>query len=156
ALLDGQLVVWGESPRDATAASAAEPASKTKGARPRKGRQPTGAAKPVTTAAAPLPYDAGASRLAEALSQAVAGLPARPQDAATYLAWLPTQSGQPVPSSPLVAEPPSAPHDQEPGKAETVIAPWSVSGLALPPESALDLLCAAMGRTTLVPGVVVG
>src|SRR5437899_3257491 len=111
AWVDNQLVSWGESPRAAAAASGGDAAPGPPEARPRKGRR---AAAPRV--APPLyPYDAGAARLAEALSQAVAGLSVSARVAETFVAWLPTIDENPVPSSPLVADP--APDPQGNGKA---------------------------------------
>ena len=153
AWLEDQLVVWGESPRDSAAAAAGSPPS-PRGTRPRKGRKtPAPGAAPR-----PSPYDAGAARLAEALSQAAAGLSVAARAAEPFVAWLPTRGGNPVASSPLVADPDTEAQSngKAQGGAEPVVSPWSVSGFVLGTEQALDLLAAAIGRTTMAQGVVVG
>jgi SNF2 family DNA or RNA helicase len=63
--------------------------------------------------------------------------------------WLPTVGGQPVASSPLVAEPPQC--------AESpALAPWRATVLPLSFGQAIDLLCACRRKDTLAPGVIVG
>src|SRR4051812_48541963 len=93
--LEGSLLLWGEMPRESEPA----PAS-------RRGR--AGRATKVLPRGEPLPYDAGAKRLSEAVQEAVPGLTVRPKSAEDWVAWLPTVAGSPVASSPLVAEPPQA------------------------------------------------
>jgi superfamily II DNA or RNA helicase len=126
-LYDRRLFLWGEAP----------PASP----RARRGRKPKAAAAQLH------PFDAGAKPLAAALKEALPSGPRPGPQAQPMTAWLPSVAGQPVTSSPLIAEP----HD---GTAE--LAPWTVTALPLAPDQALDLLCAAAGRETLAPGVIVG
>ena len=130
------------------------------GARRRRGHRPTappkrgrtrgtkaGTRAPATAPA--LPFDAGVARLAEALTEAGAGVEAVDEEAGTWVAWLPTVGGRPVTSSPLIDEPPA-------NATEAGIAPWAVSGLRLRADRAADLLGACAGRQTLAPGIVVG
>jgi SNF2 family DNA or RNA helicase len=92
------------------------------------------------------PFDSGPERLSDAL--AIAGLrPARSR-LKPAVVHLPSISGQPVPSSPLIAEIPSS------GKPR--IAEWSVTSLAPAPAEALDFLCACAGNNMLEPGVLIG
>ncbi len=128
---NGQLILWGEVPADAPPV--------------RPGR------KPRALPAQPYPYDAGAARLAWALAGAMPGqsIPGNAGEPAQL--WLPTVKGQPVPSSPLIADVPPSPN----GAAPT-LAPWTVTALRLPAQSAIDLLCASIGRETLGGGVLVG
>src|SRR5207244_1080673 len=130
-LADGRLLLWGETP---LAGEPAVPARK-------RGRQPK------VPAAQPLPYDAGEARLREGLE--AAGLTDGKGAAEPVTAWLPTLDGTPVASSPLVAEPPEA-------SGTAVLAPWTVTALALSPGQAVDLLCACVDHDTLAPGVIVG
>ena len=117
--LGGELLLWGECPRDA--ASARTPA--------RRGRK----ARKDTPAAPSYPYDAGPEALMAAL--AAAGGAVEPKKAArrAATAWLPMQEGEPIPSSPLIAEPPQS-------KGEATLAPWGISAVALTPEEAVELL----------------
>src|SRR4051812_18486578 len=105
--VEGGLFLWGESPAE--------------GAAPvrRRGRQPK---QPPAT---PSPYDAGALHLAEALAAVLPNFPIRPGDVQDGILWLPTVAGRPVPSSPLIAEPPEA-------GVEATLAPWKVATLPLP------------------------
>src|SRR5207245_6356501 len=63
--------------------------------------------------------------------------------------WLPTLDGQPIASSPLIAELPES-------GAHTTVAPWIVTTLKLTPPEAVSLLCACVNTETLAPGVRVG
>ncbi|MBV8555729.1 MAG: DEAD/DEAH box helicase [Planctomycetaceae bacterium] len=139
AILEGALVLWGETPPEPSA-----------DAPPKRGRArgtKAGTRAPATAPA--LPFDAGVARLAEALAEAVAGVEAGGEEAGTWVAWLPSVGGRPVASSPLIDEPPA-------NAAEAGIAPWAVSGLRLRADRAADLLEACTGRQTLAPGIVVG
>lgn len=109
ATLEGKLALWGEAPLDPSAAPIR-----------RRGRPKGSKANPE---ALPLPFDAGIARLTETLTSAIAGFQADREDAVTRIAWLPTIKGQPVASSPLIAETP-------PGAEGAEIAPWAVSASA--------------------------
>jgi len=124
--IDGRLFLWGESPPAAPAR--------------RRGR----AAGPVAS-----PFDAGAGGLKEAAGE-VAGLGGL-DDVGEAIAWLPTAGGNPLASSPLVAESPA------PGTgASPSLAPWVVTAAGLGPGQAVDLLCAAQGTATLAQGIIIG
>jgi SNF2 family DNA or RNA helicase len=128
-LIDGHLMLWGESPPAAP------------GRRGRLSKTPT---------AQPLPYDGGEARLREALTAAGeihAVAEAAPVEAVT--AWLPTVDAKPVASSPLVAESP------ETGVTPTLV-PWTVTAFRLNLQQTVELLCACVDRETLAPGVIVG
>jgi SNF2 family DNA or RNA helicase len=133
AVEDSQLLLWGETPADAAA-----PPAKRRG---RKGKIPAGA---ETT-----PFDAGADCLAATFREIIPSGTAGKVAGESAIAWLPTVTGRPVASSPLIAEPPAA--DVQP-----TLAPWRVTVLPLDAARAVDLLCACVGRDTLAPGVVVG
>ena len=122
-VLDGQLLLWGETP----------PAP---GKKRRAGKAPAS------------PFDPGSERLFTAIAEALPHNSADWGDFLSRIAWLPSAAGRPVASSRLVAEPPTA------GAVE--LAPWTVTAIELPVDVAVELLCAAADRTTLIPGLVVG
>ena len=97
----------------------------------------------------PSPFDPGPGRLSEALAEVIPGLALARDTAVSPAAWLPSAAGRPVPSSRLIAEPP-------PASEAVTLAPWTVTAIQLPTQTAVELLCAAADRTTLAPGVVVG
>lgn len=128
----GRFLLWGETP-------GREP----EGTTPKRGRK---LSKPKPQ---PLPFDAGAAALIEAL-HGVLPDPNQLRDAAELAPlWLPTVQGQPLASSPLIAEPPEFTTD-------AALAPWTVTVLPLTPNGALSLLSACLDRDTLAPGVLVG
>jgi SNF2 family DNA or RNA helicase len=130
--LDHRLLLWGESPAQATAGPAPRPRRKAKAIRPRAS-----------------PFDAGPTELISALE--IAGVPVRGKRARTEtaVAWLPTSGDVPVPSSPLVAEIPDPP-------ASLALSPWTVTVLPLSLEMAAALLCMSAGKQTIAPGAVIG
>jgi hypothetical protein len=130
-LEDGQLLLWGEAPRD-DLSSAAPRGRKSKVPRP-----------------GPFPFDPGADRLADALARVLPGMARQSLPDEQRFLWLPTVAGRPVASSALVAEPP------DPG-ASAALAPWNAAVVRLSPAQAADLLCACVDRETLAPGVIVG
>ncbi len=65
------------------------------------------------------------------------------------IAYLPTQGGMPLASSPVIAEPPDS-------KSETIIHPWGVHVIPLTAKEAVSLLCELRGKTILAPGAIVG
>src|SRR5215813_1056111 len=134
--LDYQLWLWGETP--------AEIAPETP---VRRGRKASAKSKPTNENR--LPFDAGAERLLAALNEVVSGLKMNKSDVETAIVWAPAIDGQPVASSPLIAEPPSSN-----GKAE--ITPWTVAAIPLNTAEAVDLLCRCVGRETLAAGVIIG
>ena len=85
-VLDGDLLLWGETPADST----------------RKARRNTPTKRPASS-----PFDAGAPGLIAALGEVVDGLTINAKDLKKVVVWLPTSEGRPVASSPLIAEPPS-------------------------------------------------
>jgi SNF2 family DNA or RNA helicase len=129
--LDNRLLLWGESPAEASAGPGPRPRGKAKAIRPQVS-----------------PFDAGATRLISALERA--GVPIRTKKARTETAvvWLPTSGDVPVPSSPLIAEIPDSP-------ASITLFPWTVTVLPLAFEEVAALLCMSAGKQTLAPGVVV-
>ncbi len=129
---NGALVLWGEVSREARV----RPTSR----RRRTTKDPY---------ASPHPYAASARDLAEALKKAALGPKPAAKRTCHVTAWLPTKGNSPVPSSPLIAEPPRS-------RAKAKIAPWTVTAYRLSTAEAVELLCASMGRRTLAAGVIVG
>jgi len=129
---EDQLLLWGEKP--------IEEGNRTSGSS-RKGAQ-----RPQVER---LAYDAGRDALLAALAQAGLTFKLGKKRLASRIVWLPTAGRTPVPSSPLIAEPPSSP-------AGHTIAPWAVTVLRLTMEEALELLSLCVGKKTLAPGVIVG
>ena len=130
--LDNRLLLWGESPPEASSGPASSPRRKAKAIRPQAS-----------------PFDAGATRLLTALESA--GMPVRGKKARTEAAiiWLPTVGNAPAPSSPLVADVPDA-------SAPSALSPWTVTVLRLCLEEATAFFCMSAGKQMLAPGVVVG
>lgn len=127
-----QLWLWGETAAKTEPVAAARPKRKAK-------------AQTMAT----LPYDAGSAGLLAALSEVVAGLAIDEDDLVSANVWLPTVNGQPLASSPLIAEQTSA-------DAQAPLAPWAVTALPLNIIEMVDLLSACMGRELLAPGVLIG
>jgi SNF2 family DNA or RNA helicase len=124
----GQFLLWGEAPAEVPPV--------------RPGRKPRNAPPQ------PYPFDAGAIRLAVALSEALPGQSLPGGGGEPPYIWLPTVKGRPIPSSGLVADVPAI--------GEVTLAPWVVTALPLPMNLMIDLLCSCPGRDTLAPGVLVG
>ena len=61
---------------------------------------------------------------------------------------LPAVGTRPVPSSPLIADPPDP-------KGEATLLPWRVSALRLSTERAVEFICACMGKQILASGVII-
>src|SRR5262245_6732832 len=106
---DHQLWLWGEAPAGTATESSAMRGRKTPPKAQKRER---------------LPFDAGSDGLLAALSEVVSGLKMGKDDVGTATIWLPTVEGQPVASSPLIAEPPSS-------NGKAVIAPWGVAAIPL-------------------------
>lgn len=103
--------------------------------------------KPKTPILKPYPYDSGVENLSSAL-ELLLGSAGR-KKAEKINVWVPTIDGNPVPSSPLVAEIPAS-------KAEPALASWTVHAYLLETEEAIVLLCACMGKRVLAPGIISG
>jgi hypothetical protein len=132
AVFAGQPVIWGEAPPGTREGASSE--KQTKG---QKDELPH------------YPFDAGLERLTEALRESSLDFRDARKRERRLLAWLPTQAGRPLPSSPLIADP-------QKSKAKIRIAPWALSTYPLAIEEAVDLLCMCGDRRTLAPAVVVG
>src|SRR5437899_11769200 len=134
ALAEQRLRVWGESaptsaPRGHTAARDARRVKRKRS-----------------------PCDTDPSRLAAALADAVPGLSLVGAAAEPRVAWLPTVADQPLPSSPLLTAGARAPAVGPPASR---LVPWVLSTVPLSAAQAVLVLCAAVGRDTLAPGLVV-
>ncbi len=129
--LNHGLLLWGEMPAKRPPRSPA-----------RKGQNPNNR-KPQ-----PYCYGAGIDSLASSLQQL---LPLKPSAnyAQKAITWLPTITGQPIPSSTLIAETDGA-------RSKTKLAPWMVSAYPLAMKEMVAFLCACMGKQILAPGVVIG
>ncbi len=130
-VVEGQLIVWGEAQNPP---ALSPPRKKTP-----KGR---------SVAVRAYPYDAGWERLQNALAESGVGF-FKKKTFGEMIAWLSTINGTPVPSSPLIADPPEA-------DEKITFAPWSIRGLPLSSKQALEFLSATMGKETLAPGIIVG
>lgn len=99
--------------------------------------------------AARYPYRTDSAALRDCLRQAGLSLPTDGPAASEQSIWLPTQGGVPLPSSPLVAEPPKS-------RKPLILSPWKIPILTLPPADAISLLAAVRARPTLGPGISAG
>ncbi len=129
--LAGQILLWGEIPASTVSSRSAA-------------KEPTRPAEPPF-----LPFDAGQDRLRQALKEA--GVPCRlgHNHLQTALVWLPTINKQPVPGSPLIAEP-------SPSSRAPKLAPWKISVIRLAWPTSAKLLGAGVGKEILTPGVLLG
>src|SRR5262245_41653627 len=97
----------------------------------------------------PLPYDAGTTGLLANLDGVVSGLSFRGSDTEISTIWVPTINNRPIASSPMIAAPP-------PSSNRVTLKPWAVAVIPLSTIRAVELLCACLGRETLVPGLIIG
>jgi len=124
-----QFFLWCESPAENETPVA------------RRGRKPKN---PIVK---PYPYDSGVENLSSALELLLASTGRKKAEKINV--WIPTLCGNPVPSSPLVAEIPAS-------NAEPALAPWTVHAYPLEAEEAIVLLCSCMGKKVLAPGIISG
>lgn len=116
---DEQLFLWGESP-------------------PRDRKADT---------SPNLPYASSAKMLISAATEG--GLRLSEKSGVHLHVWLPTWDGTPLPSSPLIADPPAV-------EAEPVLAPWGITAIVLSTEEAFHFLATCYGKKMLAPGVILG
>ncbi|RPJ41281.1 MAG: ATP-dependent helicase, partial [Deltaproteobacteria bacterium] len=135
-VVEGQMTLWGEAPADPQFAPDRPP---------RRKQNKKGKIIPPEV----FPYDAGGKGLQTALLETGVGFPVKKKSFAKMIAWLPTANNTPVPSSPLIADPPQS-------NGKTTFAPWAITGFPLSSEQALEFLCASMGKQTLAPGIIIG
>jgi SNF2 family DNA or RNA helicase len=131
---DGQLWLWGETP------------AQTEIAGGKSGGRSSAKAKSWREKSSP--YDAGSQALLAALADVTSGLRMGGDAVSPATAWLPSTGDQPLASSPLIAEAPSA--DVRPA-----LAPWRVTVIPLRSAEAVDLLCGCVDREVLGPGIIV-
>ena len=93
------------------------------------------------------PYRTAISVLRDGLAQAELSLQANGGATGEQTLWLPTQGGAPLPSSPLVAEPPKS-------RKPPTLTPWKLPTLALTAADAVPLLARVRERPALAPGLV--
>ncbi|WP_410508390.1 DEAD/DEAH box helicase [Methanosarcina hadiensis] len=124
-----QFFLWGESPAEKETSVV------------RRGR------KPKIPIVKPYPYDSGVENLSSALELLLRSTDRKKAEKINV--WIPTIGGNPVPSSPLVAEIPAS-------EAEPSLIPWTVNAYPLEAEEAIVLLCACMGKKVLAPGIISG
>ena len=123
-----QFFIWGESPAEKETQVV------------RRGR------KPKKQAVKLYPYDSSFENLFSALE--LLGIIEQKETEKINI-WTPTIDGNPVPSSPLIAE-------ILPSEAEVTLAPWTVHAYPLGAEEAIVLLCTCMGKRILAPGIISG
>ncbi len=132
--LKDKLFIWGESPQEGI-----NNQSKRRGHRPR------------TTQPKPYPFDAGSQRLSSMLRGTGFTAASRKDSARSLLIWTPALGDKPCPSSPLVSDmkefSPSLP---------SKLCPWSLQVLPLSMPESIPLLCAAVGKRIIAPGMVIG
>ena len=138
-MCDDHLLLWAE-----TSIEDVESSSRQSGAKPRSRLRASGA-----HSQRPLPYDVGKGGLAAALEQAGLGIQTTKGQMEAAIAWLPAVGGQPIASSPLIAEPPRS-------RARTVLQPWTITGLSLTSEETVDVLCQCIGKPLLASGIMLG
>ncbi|MFA7035645.1 MAG: DEAD/DEAH box helicase [Methanosarcina sp.] len=124
-----QFFLWGESPAENETPVV------------RRGR------KPKTPIVKPYPYDSGFENLSSALELLLGSTDRKKAEKINV--WTPTIGGNPVPSSPLVAE-------ISDSKAEPALAPCTVHAYPLEAEEAIVLLCTCMEKKVLAPGIISG
>ncbi|MFN0085137.1 MAG: DEAD/DEAH box helicase [Blastocatellia bacterium] len=131
---DDQIHLWGEAPI---------------GEAPESESEKRRAASRAKTKSKLYRYDAGAERLIAALGEIVPGAAIDASDLEARTVWLPTVEGLACASNALIDEP-------SPPGSKPAIGAWTVTTLPLTTSEAVDLLCRAIGRDTLAPGVIVG
>jgi len=131
-LLKDEFLLWGEKPVEAAA-----------------GESPRMRIRKQKAAAKGYPFSAGMDDLAAALAAADITIKKKDEQVVSLFVRLPTASGKPIPSSPLISEPPE-------NIADARIEPWEIVALRLMPEHAVEFLCRCAGKSVLAPGVIIG
>ena len=96
-----------------------------------------------------LPFGAAIADLIDGLNAANVNHHLKNNEILDMAVWLPTRSDMPLASSILIAEVP-------PGRSKFAFVPWSVTGIRLSVLDTIDLLCAAIDKPTLSPGLIAG
>jgi len=130
--LEKRLFLWGETANGTGACPSRSPGRKRKAAEPK-----------------PLSFGAGVALLSSAVDEAGLALEITKKQTRKIAVWLPTKAGLPVPSGPLIGNPPRS-------RAKVKLRPWAVEALPLRTEEAVGFLCACSGKRTLASGVIVG
>lgn len=141
--LEDKFFLWGEIP-DQSKNSAFKKVKKHHSGLKDKGHLRAGPSHPI-----PLCYDSGVEKLSSVLKEIGFDFKVIKKSIRPMVAWLPTVDDQPVPSSPLIGEPP------ESAKKANLV-PWKMNGLQLPLEKAVEFLCRSIGKQILGPGIIVG
>jgi len=141
--LENKFFLWGEIP-DQPKNSAFKKAKKRHSGSKNKSHLQSGPSHPK-----PLCYDAGVEKLSSVLKEIGFNFKVIKKFIQSMTVWLPTVDDQPVPSSPLIGEPP------ESAKKANLV-PWKMTGLQLPLEKAVEFLCRSIGKQILGPGIIVG
>jgi len=135
-VFENNFLLWGETPEGPDPLRVKRPTAKS--------HLRTGSVIPP-----PLRYGAGVERLSATFKQVGFDFKPARKSIESMTVWLPTAGGSPIPSSPLIAEPPES-------AVAPVLAPWNVTALRLPVEKAAEFLCRCIGTQTLGLGVIVG
>ena len=136
AFLEGEFLLWGETPEKPATTVVKKPKNKN--------HLRASPAHPK-----PLRYDAGAEKLSSVLKEIGFDSKVIKKSIRLIVASLPTVDNQPVPSSPLIGESP------ESVRTATLV-PWKVTVLRLPLEKAVEFLCRSIGKQILGSGIIVG
>jgi SNF2 family DNA or RNA helicase len=135
-VLDHNFYIWGETSLETECL-------------PRRNRRGQGNLKNPGRSPELYLYNAGTTELWSALRETGLSFKVSKRCAESLILQLPTVNNQPIPSSPLIADPPDP-------KGEAILLPWKVSALRLSREQAVEFICACMGKQVLAPGVVIG
>ena len=141
--LESKFFLWGEIP-DQPKNSAFKKVKKRHSGLKNKSHLRSGPSHPK-----PLQYDADIGKLSSVLKEIGFDFKPIKKFIRSMTIWLPTVDDQPVPSSPLIGEPP------ESAKKANLV-PWKMTGLQLPLEKAVEFLCRSVGKQILGPGIIVG
>jgi len=135
-IVEGAFFLWGETPEELDPRAIKGPRGKN--------RSPKDPSFPK-----PLRYNAGIEKLTSVFKEIAFDLKIRNNWIEALALWLCAVGDHPVPSSPLIAQPPAS------IKAADLM-PWKVTALRLPIDKAVSFLCRCSGRRTLGMGVIVG
>jgi len=141
--LEREFFLWGEIPEEPKNSAFRKVKKRRSGSRS-KGNLRSGPSHPKL-----LQYDAGIDKLSSVFKEIGFDFKVIKNSTRTIVVWLPTVDDQPVPSSPLIGEPPES-------AKKANLFPWKMTSLQLPLEKAVEFLCRCMGKQVLGPGMIVG
>lgn len=95
------------------------------------------------------PYHTNSAVVRDCLASAGLSLPTTEAVVGEQTIWLPTRGSLPLPSSPLIAEPPAS-------RKPLILSPWRIPTLALTPAATINLLAAVRDGSALGPGLMAG